>query len=114
MPRATNERLAACRAIGGLALIVKDIAHIAVLDTRGKRDLPRALQGCCGGFWLVRVSEIGVERREVKRDRISQILYNPITQLLSFFGTIVFVRDHQVCDLEPDVSFIFKPPEGIE
>ena len=74
MPRATNERLAARRAIGGLALVVKDIAHIAVLDTRGKRDLPRARQGCSWGFWLVRHSEIWMERREVKRDRISQIL----------------------------------------
>src|SRR4029077_16231786 len=33
---------------------------------------------------------------------------------LSFFGTIVLVRDHQVCDLEPDVSFIFEPLEGVE
>ncbi len=73
MPRATNERLAACGAIGGLALVIKDIAHIAVLESRGKRDLPRALQGCPGGFWLVGHSEIWVERREVKRHTVPQI-----------------------------------------
>src|SRR5262245_6214802 len=39
---------------------------------------------------------------------------NPITELLSFFGSIVLVRDHEICDLEPDVSFILKPLEGIE
>src|SRR5215475_9578724 len=114
MPRATNERLAASRAIGCLALIVKNIANIAVFDTCGERDLPGALQGCRGGSWLVRHSEIWMERREVKRHRISQIFENPITELLSFFGSIVLVGDHQICDLEPDVSFILKPLEGIE
>src|SRR5215510_3416441 len=55
-----------------------------------------------------------MERREVKRHRISYIFENPITELLSFFGSIVLVRDHQICDLEPDVSFNLKPLEGIE
>ena len=71
MPRATNERLAACGAIGGLALVVKDIAHIAVLESRGKRDLPRVAG--LRGFLACRSFGNLMERREVKRHTVSQI-----------------------------------------
>jgi len=66
MPERTNERLPHA-GNSGLALIVKDIAHIAVLDTVGKRDLRRA-SGCCGVFGLSVIRKIWMERREVKRD----------------------------------------------
>src|SRR5262245_698484 len=114
MPRATNERLAASRAIGGLALIVKDVAHIAVLDTRGERDLPRALQRCRGSSWLVRHSEIWMERREVKRHAVPQIGYNPVAKLPCLVRRIILTGYHQIGNLEPDLSFSLKPSECIQ
>ena len=47
MPRTLDKDLAAVRAVGVLALIVKHIAYVAVLNARGERDSARLLQCPC-------------------------------------------------------------------
>src|SRR5215467_4246184 len=114
MPGASNENLFTRRAIGRLSRIIKNIAHIAILDTRGEGDLPCAFQGFGGSLWLVPHSEIWMKCGEMKRHIVAEISKNPVAKVLGLFCSIILTRYHQVGNFEPDFSFVLKPLKRIQ
>ena len=63
---------------------------------------------------LVLQLEVRMERGEVQRHIVAQVLQHPAAQLLELRVAIVQRRNDQVGDLEPHVGFVPQPPQRIE
>src|SRR4029434_5163946 len=55
-----------------------------------------------------------MKRREVKRHRITQVFHHPVAEFFGFIYVVVFVRNHQIGDLKPNVGFVLEPFQRIQ
>ena len=55
-----------------------------------------------------------MKRREVKRNRVTEVFHHPFAEAFGFILVVIFVRYHQIGNLEPNVRFVLEPFERVE
>jgi hypothetical protein len=64
--------------------------------------------------WNVEHLEVGMKRREVKRNLGAEILHKPRTKQFDFFFRVIVTGDEECSDLEPDPGVLADPHERVE
>jgi hypothetical protein len=94
--------------------VVAQVADVDVCEAVAKRDAARTLQGRKRRGGVVQQTEVGVKRREVQWHIGAQVGEDPAGHLLELAVAVVFARDEQGGDFQPDLGARPQIHQGVE
>lgn len=97
--------------------VVHRIVHVAYVDvfqTLAPRNVVSLQQGFDRSLRPVSHAKIGMKGREVHGDFVMEMGQDPIAQFAQFLWRVVFLRNNQVRDFEPNVRLLIQPLERVE
>jgi len=113
VPGAFDEKLAAFRT-QRVSAIAENISFVDVMQSRVQSNFARAMQRFGRRPRFVAQFEVGMKRGEVQRHVGAKIRKNPVGELARFRFVVVERGNHQICELEPDIRFIFQAQKCFE
>ena len=109
-----NQQSPAFGAPGALVVPVVHIPNVDVIQAGFSRDLMRLQQCLVRRAIPVGHPEIRMKGGKVQGHIGADAVHDPFAHPLQFVGGIIGIRNHQISDLKPYVTFVLQPLERVQ